>query len=341
VKIIVANLIVLVTLGGCEKEWAFRDRSPLLADTVAVHQAQLGSEPNIIYLNFEGVTVTQGAISDATRNLSPVCGGVSAPFDSAPFGDRNQAIATIVSEMQRLLDGLNIALTTTRPATGPYDMLVFDGDGSVCGSAGGFGGYSPLDCQDRSPADIGFVFTKGITSLSMLAVIAAHELGHLHGLVHTEEPCDVMSNLLCAPRDKRFFDQLMDVSPDHRGRCANLATRVNSWQLISAAMGLKASPGSDGGAVDSGVFDGPSFDTSGQDAVQTDISAFDDGSDGKAATSGCSLRSSAPDLHVSRASVRGLAALLQSHGLMLFALVALLGLYARRKKRGDRDERPQ
>jgi hypothetical protein len=192
--------------------------------------------PNVLYLNFDGATISKAADSDAHANTSFLCGGVVPAFDHTEHaGTRTEVIDRVSSAVDRLFADFDLEVVTIRPASPPYQMVVVGGDPSLCGQPPGYSGLAPLDCDNLVESDVAFVFSDGITSSEMLAVVIAHEAGHALGLPHSGESCDVMSNLLCPPQDKRFFDKEMQIPPDHLGKCG--LTTTNSWRALHAVLG--------------------------------------------------------------------------------------------------------
>jgi hypothetical protein len=197
-----------------------------------------------LFLNVDGPTIQKGAGSDAPQNLSFLCGGVFPPFDHSLYGaDRNQVTAELAAGVQALFADFNVEVVTARPSNPPYDMVVVGGTSALCGYAEGLGGLGPVDCDDALHSDIAFAFSHTVKGLDMLAVVIAHEAAHAYGLLHTLEPCDVMSNFICTTGSKTFMDREMAVAPDHLGKCG--ASAMNSWQTLNAVLGPHQNPGED------------------------------------------------------------------------------------------------
>src|SRR5262249_3541653 len=82
-----------------------------------------------LFLNFEGVTITRGGTgcqNDATRNCSFIATAdtVVTQF-AATAANRQMLLDDIVSNMYQQLAPYSINLVTTRPASGPYKMIVY------------------------------------------------------------------------------------------------------------------------------------------------------------------------------------------------------------------------
>jgi MYXO-CTERM domain-containing protein len=191
--------------------------------------------------------VTKGGSSDARVDESPLCGATIAAFDHSPFGsDRARVVADLVAGVRAYYQRYALEIVTERPQSGDYQMLVVGGRPEDC-QRSAIGGLAPLDCGDASPRDVGFVFAQPITALAGVALVTAHELGHMLGLPHTLQGCGVMSNFICpGGGDKSFIDGEQDVAPDHAGRCG-FAPRVNTHTLLLDALGA-ADDASNGGA---------------------------------------------------------------------------------------------
>lgn len=171
----------------------------------------------IIYLNFEGVTLTgSNTADDAPSNTSAIVTAVVGPGNPltiAPFStadlvsteglSRDQIISRIIDDLYRLHADFNVEYTTSRPASGPYSMVVFGGSCSGVAGQQGCGGIALLDCGDMLPSDITFVFPPGLR-VADLATVAAQEAAHAFGLGHTLDTDDVMYPQLQQSVPSRF-----------------------------------------------------------------------------------------------------------------------------------------
>ncbi len=192
-----------------------------------------------VVLHFDGAIVFKAQKANPLWHLSPFCQGVIPPFAHEQFGkNRKQVIDQLVELVRKKFEYFNILLTTERPANLPYDLVIIGGRSSICGIPDGYAGIGHLDCQDGTNNDVSFVFSEGINSLEILAVIISHEIGHTLGLLHTMLDCDIMSNFLCPSGEKTFLNLETQPSPDERGKCG--LDNVNSWKLLYNALGLSA-----------------------------------------------------------------------------------------------------
>ncbi len=220
---------------------------PSIADAVRPPPIQLGpgqlsprpAGPTVLFLNTEGATILKGAASDASRDMSFLCGGAIPPLAHGPFGASRQAVlAALVKAVGDYLAPYRIQVVTTRPAKGPYEMVLVGGSAATCGQAKGIAGLAPLDCGDKVPGEIAFVFSADLTSLDWVALTAAHEVAHSLGLLHTGEACDLMAPMICAPDKKSFMDRNLPIWPDHHGECGQ-EKLTNSHRAMGLAVGFK------------------------------------------------------------------------------------------------------
>jgi hypothetical protein len=196
--------------------------------------------PTLLYLNVDGATITKGLGSDAHANLSFICGTTIPPLDATIYGtDRDIVVTLLASKVGQLFADFNLQVVTSRPAAPPYDMVVVGGDAALCGYPSGTAGMGPLDCGNLLHGEIAFVYAQTISNLDMLAIATAHEAAHSYGLVHSMDPCDVMSNYYCATL-KTFLNRQMAVSPDHYGKCGQTST--NSWAKLLDVLGPREEP---------------------------------------------------------------------------------------------------
>ncbi len=228
-----------VAAEGSQGRVIFLDESPLLPPPRGYRPGPPSlypPAPVVLFLNFDGATVTQAPASSAAANTSPLCGGVMPAFDHKPHGaDRATVVSQIKARVAALLKDFDVTLVTARPKTGPYEMALIGGLPTLCGYGPGIGGLAPLDCNNASRGDLYFVFSAGITHLDMLAIAIGHELGHTFGLPHSAEGCDVMSSLFCPGLKKVYMNKQMQIWPDHKGKCGLAYT--NSWQMMYDVLG--------------------------------------------------------------------------------------------------------
>jgi hypothetical protein len=108
----------------------------------------------VVYLNFDGVTITKGANDDSRINVTEAPAIPDAGFEVPPFAD-----ATIRTKLTELIDRRlllqRIPVVHSRPKTGNYFMLVFV-DEFLQGVQGG---RSTKNCGHANPNTIGFLNT--------------------------------------------------------------------------------------------------------------------------------------------------------------------------------------
>jgi MYXO-CTERM domain-containing protein len=159
----------------------------------------------IVYLNFDGVTLTASETSDdATQDKSGILSSAIpagqtrtiAPFnvnDLASTGGltRSQIISRVVSDLYASHAPYNIEFVTARPTSGNYSMVVFGGTCQSVVGENNCAGIALLDCGDFMPNNITFAFPGGLR-VADLASTAAQEEAHAFGLAHTTDNTDIM-----------------------------------------------------------------------------------------------------------------------------------------------------
>jgi len=145
----------------------------------------------VVYLNFDGVTLTKGT-SDATQNTASwmqIATG-TAPRYETNNANRDQKITQITDGVTSLLMSFPITVVTTRPNAGPYVMIVFGGNAQQVGSRFGVG-VQQLDCDDAtSKSDLAWITDgQGVQRTVNTAVGA---IGFGLGLTATSDPGDCM-----------------------------------------------------------------------------------------------------------------------------------------------------
>ena len=138
-------------------------------------QRVAGGAPQIIYLNFDGQTITRAqGFDDAPNNASQfdIIVGEWIPLSAFATVSSQQSAIDSLSE---LFAPFNVSIRRTRPASGDYTMLIV---GTHVPPLPGIG-YGAYDCNNSNPNNIPVSAHHSIP-------LMAHELGHTMGLVHIE-----------------------------------------------------------------------------------------------------------------------------------------------------------
>ena len=195
----------------------------------------------IVYLNFDGVTLTaSNTADDATTNRSAIVNSSTEVIPAFQANDlwssgglsRAQIISQTVNEMYALHNPYNVEFVTTRPTSGAYSMIVFGGSCQSTVGESGCAGIALGDCGDFMPSNITFVFPGSLRAAD-LAPTAAQEAAHAFGLGHTNDQTDVM------------YPQVQNFIPDHFGAgsipdgsgCPQSATFQDSHGQMLAIIG--------------------------------------------------------------------------------------------------------
>jgi hypothetical protein len=155
----------------------------------------------VVFLNFDGDTITKAAASDATADAA-IWVGLSNNATTATMtefrptaADRTTQIQSVVTALQSIFSGVpEVRFVTTRPAAGPYVMIGF---GGTMGQAGVpyTGAVNHLDCGDTNKNDLGWVFESASTT-TQAANLAAGAIGFGLGATGTTDPNDCMCGWL-------------------------------------------------------------------------------------------------------------------------------------------------
>src|SRR5262245_12644164 len=184
---------------------------PLPASISPTRTAPATAGPHILYLNFNGASLTGSAsCSDATINCSFIVKGtVNMPAFSGSATDR----ANIIAKVVEYYSPFNVEVTVARPPSGPYSMVMVGGHAADVGIVGmNAAGVAPLDCQDRlSQSDIAFACSEEVANAVLaVAVTIAEESAHGYGLGHTNEMADIMYPVLSG-METGFLDKNMSI----------------------------------------------------------------------------------------------------------------------------------
>ncbi|MBA3455247.1 MAG: hypothetical protein H0T42_19305 [Deltaproteobacteria bacterium] len=146
----------------------------------------------VVFLNFGGGRLHSGNCSDAPANCSNLVAGTQdlAPFTVSAQWDRPKVVAGITRCVSMFFDDMDMRFVTTRPAAGPYTMMMI---GAIYPTQLGFEtnggpyGRAPVDCGNENRNDIGFLLLQDSVDpdFYFMCRSIAHELGHTFGMVHT------------------------------------------------------------------------------------------------------------------------------------------------------------
>ncbi len=162
--------------------------------------------PRLVYLNFDGVTVTSTSGGDDSAanqsrilNLGGLPAGTTvtvAPFSLGVLSDAQgmttvaQVKSFVLAQMEAIHEPYDLFFTLERPASGNYQMVVIGSDCATIANTS-CAGIAILDCSDNNPHNIGYTFPGGRT-VDELVVTTAQEMAHAYGLNHTTDTADIM-----------------------------------------------------------------------------------------------------------------------------------------------------
>lgn len=150
------------------------------------------SNGRVVYLNFDGQALTQAGTSDATQNRASwmqIASG-TAPAYRTGASTRAADIAAITAGVRSILAQFPVTVVTTRPATGPYVMIVFGGTANQVGSRFG-GAVNTLDCGDGAKSDVAWI-SDNVSPNQKVINFAVGAIGFGLGLTATSDPLDCM-----------------------------------------------------------------------------------------------------------------------------------------------------
>lgn len=191
--------------------------------------------PAIIFVNFDGATLTPG-MDSAQSNITqiPELAGVFAPYGD---GDKR---AAVVQAVRADWAAYNIEIVDERPAAGEYVMNM---TGPTNPYGGGVLGIAPLDCfnmQTHSNITYAFHSVDDMFSAPITATTIGQEVAHSFGLEHVDEPSDIM-NPVNAGADPGFLDSCIALvggalcTEQHAANCPG--GQQNSHQELLALFG--------------------------------------------------------------------------------------------------------
>jgi hypothetical protein len=197
-------------------------RAALLGIATLLGAGVARAEPAILYVNFSdgSESLQQGQVDDATRDVTSM-GSIPRypPFTWPGINDgsisRRDLIRAITRQVNDLYLPYNLLVTTTRPAAGPYTMVMVGGTPTVLGYDARLAGVAFMDCDNLQPANIVFAFPSALRgNVHGLVVTIAQEAAHSYGLEHSMDPTDIMYPKV-DPAQREFPDRAGPIAGDH------------------------------------------------------------------------------------------------------------------------------
>jgi hypothetical protein len=154
--------------------------------------APVCSNGRVVYLNFEGTPLSYATASDATQNRASwlQLTTSTAPKYRATAADRDQQILAIANGVRLQLASFPIQVVTTRPAAGPYVMIVYGGTSTQVGSKYS-GAVNELDCGDAQKSDLAWI-SDNVLGTQKIVNFTIGAIGFGLGLTATLDPLDCM-----------------------------------------------------------------------------------------------------------------------------------------------------
>ena len=162
--------------------WTRRAAWTLLTASFALALPATAEAARVVYINTEPVTVNAGMTNDPAMDTVNVNNFMTTDFDgwTGATDEQKQALLALLKDVSVAFD---IEFTLERPASGPYDMVVF---GSADDHTSSFGdGCSTQvglsDCGDANGVSIAFTYWGCLDAEDQLDVerVAFHTLGGL------------------------------------------------------------------------------------------------------------------------------------------------------------------
>ncbi|MBP9088918.1 MAG: hypothetical protein KBG15_22545 [Kofleriaceae bacterium] len=124
----------------------------------AAPDARVCANGRVLFLNFNGVTITAGPMSDARQNqASWIAATVNVPAYRAGQATRATMITDITNLTRASLAMFPVTVVTTRPVSGEYIMITFGGDGTLFGFANTTPAITGFNCGAAARNGIGWV----------------------------------------------------------------------------------------------------------------------------------------------------------------------------------------
>lgn len=193
-----------------------------------------------LFLNFEGVNIVHGtSCNDATTNCSFIAtANFTVPQFAAAVANRQQLLDGIVANVNQVLAPYSVEVTTTRPASGPYKMIVFAPCDPTLMCATNSGSIGPYQCMSPDHNDISFVFED--TTGNATSIYYANQSLFLFGLTLGVSVNAVTDDCMCSScGSPTTLCSLGTDVPVVNGTCLSAPAHENEQSMFSAALGCR------------------------------------------------------------------------------------------------------
>ena len=197
------------------------------------------SNGRVIYLNFEGQALTQGAPSNAQTNVASWMNKASgaAPAYRAGATDRDTQIKAIVDGVTAQLASFPITVVTTRPTTGDYVMVIYGGVQTDVGSNFSVA-VQQLDCDDATTRNDVAWITGNVNGQRAINTTLG-TVGFGLGLTATADPNDCMCGWAngCASNNNIACNLTPGIDRDVNAqqKCVNAGNTQNETAVFDKA----------------------------------------------------------------------------------------------------------
>ena len=171
----------------------------LVATLIAGTPGRAAAQPAVLYLNFSdgSENVIKANVDDAAEDRS-IMGSVT-PYPAFTWpgvtdeAARRKLIDDVTQQVNDAFLPYHVLVTTTRPAEGPYTMVMVGGSPALFGMDAHVAGVAYMDCDNSQPANLVFAFPAPLgDNVHGLFSTIAQEAAHAFGLQHSSDPDDLM-----------------------------------------------------------------------------------------------------------------------------------------------------
>jgi hypothetical protein len=197
----------------------------------------------ILFMNFDGVSLTMGT-DEASTNTSTI---VTAPIALPPYldgaADRQTRIDAIATATRTRLAPYDVELVTARPADAGYAMIVVSGDSKAVAGASGVSALVTNGCAGADPHGIAFLFQSSASAdvygPELKANLVLAMVGFEHQLPPTSKAGDCMcfAATSCTQPEKACTVGAAGTTVDTANACSGAPSTIDEGALFTAALG--------------------------------------------------------------------------------------------------------